>query len=132
MWRQPAGGPLESRSVANACHLGQVTWLAWAPAIANPQECDDNQRGGLVEDTHLKTVQIESEIGSDGVLLLSVPLSTSDANTRVRVTIEPLEAQTEAEEADWATIVDQTYGSCAGLGLEEPPDPPPEQREWEQ
>ncbi len=80
----------------------------------------------------MKTVQIESEIGSDGVLSLKVPLEPSDANTKVRVTIEPLDLQAEAGEPDWQAIVDQTYGSCADLGLEEPPDLPLQERDWEQ
>jgi hypothetical protein len=80
----------------------------------------------------VRTIQIESETGSDGVLALTVPLGAAGANTRVRITIEPLDTNVEDKDIDWPTIVDQTYGSCAGLGLEEPEDLPPEERDWAQ
>jgi hypothetical protein len=78
----------------------------------------------------VKTVQIESEIGSDGVLSLNVPLGTSDANTKVRVTIEPLDRRAGRAAEDWPAFVDRTYGSCANLGLDEPDDLPPQPRDW--
>ena len=81
----------------------------------------------------MKSVQLESEVGPDGVLELRVPLGVGDARTRVVVTIEPLLPPTlrcVSAVLDWHNFVEQTYGSCAGLGLEEPPDLPLEQRDW--
>jgi hypothetical protein len=81
----------------------------------------------------MKTVQIESEVGADGVLELRVPLGADDAWTPVVVTIQPLSRNQPAGAsgaADWHQFVERTYGSCAGLGLEEPPDLPLQQHDW--
>ena len=66
-------------------------------------------------------VQLESEVGANGVLELRVPLDAHDARQRVIVTIEPVSPSVHAS-SDWHEFVEQTYGSCAGLGLKEPPD----------
>ena len=69
------------------------------------------------------TIQVQSRVGDDGVLTLRIPLGAQDANTEVTVTIEP--ARTNGNAAlDWHAFVKETYGSCAGLGLEEPPNLP--------
>ncbi len=81
----------------------------------------------------MKSVQLESEVGVDGVLELRVPLGVNDARTRVIVTIQPLPGPSPAcdsSDSDWHDFVERTYGSCAGLGLEEPPDLPLQQRDW--
>jgi hypothetical protein len=80
----------------------------------------------------MKTVQIESEVGSDGILLLRVPIGSSGARTKVRVTIEPLEQHVKTKDSDWHDFVERTYGSCADLDLEEPEDLPPQERDWAQ
>ncbi len=80
----------------------------------------------------MKTVQLESEVGPDGVLSLHVPLGTSEAHTRVIVTIAPLRETNGSEGSDWHEFVERTYGSCAGLGLEEPQDLPLQQPDWGQ
>ncbi len=81
----------------------------------------------------MKPIQIESEVGGDGVLDLRVPLGESEANARVLVTIEPAvspnHSRTDSEQ-DWHEFVQRTYGSCVGLGLEEPDDLPLQQRDW--
>ena len=68
-----------------------------------------------------QTVQIRSRVGKDGVLTLRVPLGTEGADADVLVTIqpfgEPLSPPTPGP-LDWHQFVDETYGSCAGLGLE--------------
>jgi hypothetical protein len=68
-----------------------------------------------------QTIRMQSRVGHDGVLTLQVPLSLSDANTEVLVTIEPVglrpPPKTIAQD-DWHQFVVETYGSCAGLGLE--------------
>jgi hypothetical protein len=81
----------------------------------------------------MKSVQLESEVGADGVLELRVPLGIGDARTRVVVTIEPLPPPVSSSvpaASNWHDFVERTYGSCAGLGLEEPPDLPLEQHDW--
>ena len=82
----------------------------------------------------MKTIQFESEVGSDGILSLRVPLGPVDANARVLVTIQPAESlspvRQEGPQQDWHDFVRQTYGSCAGLGLEEPPDLPLPPADW--
>ncbi len=82
----------------------------------------------------MKTIQFESEIGSDGVLSLRVPVGPVDANARVLVTIQPVASFTRDQEEeprqDWHDFVRQTYGSCVGLGLEEPPDLPLPAPDW--
>jgi hypothetical protein len=75
----------------------------------------------------MQPVQLESEVGADGVLELRVSLGPGDARKRVVVTIEPMAdrtAPTSCGASDWHEFVERTYGSCAGLGLEEPPDLP--------
>ncbi len=79
----------------------------------------------------MKCVQVESEVGADGVLELRIPLGVPDARRRVMVTIQPLPTPPSASEpSDWHEFVQRTYGSCAGLGLEEPPDLPLQQQDW--
>ena len=66
-------------------------------------------------------VKLESKVGSDGVLNLRVPLGVGEAGTDVLVTIQPAEAargSSGQDHADWHQFVEETYGSCAGLGLE--------------
>jgi len=80
----------------------------------------------------MKSVQLESEVGADGVVELRVPLGVGDAGTRVVVTIEPFPPPVSpsiSAASDWHDFVQRTYGSCAGLGLEEPPDLPLEQHD---
>jgi hypothetical protein len=78
----------------------------------------------------MQSVQFQTEIGPDGVLNLSIQLGQAEAKTPVVVTIQPLGDDTSNvpnQELGWHDFVNQTYGSCAGLGLEEPSDPPPPQ-----
>ena len=73
----------------------------------------------------MRTVQLESEVGSDGVLSLQVPLGPVEANTKVLVTIQPASGASKALEkdtSDWRQFIERTYGCCANLGLEEPAD----------
>ena len=74
----------------------------------------------------MKTVQFESEVGSDGFISLRVPLGLEEANSRVIVTIAPLPTPPAmaVDQTEWLEFVRQTYGSCAELGLEEPRDLP--------
>lgn len=81
----------------------------------------------------METMRFESEVGEDGVLSFRVPLQAVDAKTRVIVTIEPAAERspdTGKERPDWHAFIERTYGSCAALGLEEPPDLPLSAADW--
>lgn len=71
----------------------------------------------------MRTIQFESQIGSDGVLRLAVPIGESAALGRVLVTIDPAPQMSDSTQGD-ALDSQSLYGSCAGFGLEEPPDLP--------
>ena len=78
-----------------------------------------------------ETVEFQSRVGPDGVLDLRVPLGQSEAGAEVVVTIRPLtaDASKKSNSADWHRFVEETYGSCAGLGLERQPQGEFERRE---
>ena len=78
-------------------------------------------------------IELKSRVGPDGVLNLRVPLGPEEANRDVHVTVEPTQRQSRrADPAEsWEDFIKRTYGSCAGLGLEEPEDLPPQQRDWQ-
>lgn len=76
------------------------------------------------------TIQLHSRVGADGVLKLEVPLGPQDANTDVVITIQPTQ-KTNAPQTKkaWDVFLDETFGSCAGLGLERGPQGEYETRE---
>jgi len=66
-------------------------------------------------------IRVRSRVAADGVLTLQIPLGAGEANTDVVVTVERAradEGDPAADRAEWHRFVDETYGSCAGLGLE--------------
>jgi len=67
-----------------------------------------------------ETIEFQSRVGSNGVLDLHVPLGESEAGADVVVTIRAVSSVGNAKSnpADWHRFVEETYGSCAGLGLE--------------
>lgn len=76
-------------------------------------------------------IELRSKVGADGVLTLKVPLGPDEANQEVLVTVEATGGPvSQSATEDWHRFVEQTYGSCAGKGLEEPPDLPVQQRTW--
>ena len=78
-----------------------------------------------------RPVQIESRVGADGVLTLRVPLGPDEADARVRVTVEPLDVPPPGAVTggEWHRFVQETYGSCDGLGLERQPQGDFDERE---
>jgi hypothetical protein len=78
-------------------------------------------------------IQVESRVGKDGVLTLRVPLSPSDADTEVIVTIRPkCMANTSPQGSDWPPgYFEQTYGCLANDPMAVPDDPVPAQEEIE-
>jgi hypothetical protein len=78
------------------------------------------------------TIEFQSRVGQDGVLDLHVPLGGVEAGAEVVVTIRrlsPRAAPVVQDRAEWHRFVEETYGSCAGLGLERPPQGEFEKRE---
>ncbi|HWE02528.1 MAG TPA: hypothetical protein VG326_08960 [Tepidisphaeraceae bacterium] len=59
-----------------------------------------------------QSLQIESRVGTDGILTLRVPLAASDANTDVIVTISPKSAEdSPIARTTWPVgYFDKTYG----------------------
>jgi len=76
-------------------------------------------------------IQFHSRVGNDGVLNLQVDLGSTEAKKEVVVTIESLTADGELPGRDlpWSSLVEQTYGSCAGMGLDRPDEGTYEVRE---
>ncbi len=73
----------------------------------------------------MSTIQIHSRVGDDGVLEVRIPLGAADANTDVVVTVAPAgPTQCQSTNEPWADFISSTYGSCEGLGFEEPADMP--------
>jgi hypothetical protein len=83
----------------------------------------------------MELIQIRSEVGSDGILSLNVPLGEKRARTEVLVTIAEVEAAMANSRPvvvnDWHSFIAQTYGSCADLGLDEPDDLPLQDRSFD-
>jgi hypothetical protein len=75
-------------------------------------------------------IKIQSRVGPDGVLKLSLPLGPGEANADVVVTIQRLPT-VDSQQVDkpWQQFLDETFGSCAGLGLERGSQGDYEQRE---
>lgn len=66
-------------------------------------------------------VEFKSRVGSDGVLNLRLLLGEAVAGADVVVTVRPVsktDAAPELDPSEWHRFVDETYGSCADLGLE--------------
>jgi hypothetical protein len=77
-------------------------------------------------------IQFHSRVGADGVLNVQVNLGSAEASKDVVVTVAPLPPQdriAEPSAQSWSDFVDATYGSCAGQGLERPPQGEFEARE---
>jgi hypothetical protein len=85
---------------------------------------DDTTNPG---DAMTQSLQIESRVGTDGVLTLRVPLAASDANTDVIVTIRPKStAAVRSAASAWPPgYFEKTYGSFASDPLAIPEDPVP-------
>ena len=79
-----------------------------------------------------QTIRIHTHIGQDGMLHLHVPLGAGEAGAEVVVAIRhlsPVDSRPTLDRADWHRFVAETYGSCAGLGLERQSQGEPVKRE---
>lgn len=70
---------------------------------------------------------LKSRIGSDGVLRVTLPIGQANANSEVRVIIEPISKRTPSQ-AEWERWVDSISGSWEG-DLQRPPQGDFEARE---
>ncbi len=67
------------------------------------------------------TIEFQLRVGPDGMLNLQVPLGHGEAGTEVVVTIRPVPPyKKNGRPVDWHQFVEETYGSCSGLGIERP------------
>jgi hypothetical protein len=72
--------------------------------------------------SEMQTIQLHSRVGADGVLKLDVPLGEKDANADVVITIQTIGVDSASgKQKPWLQFLDETYGSCAGSGLERAP-----------
>ena len=77
--------------------------------------------------------QFQTHVGTDGILTLRLPLGPGDADKDVIVTVQPIDHSVAGglvAQGDRSQAVRNTYGACAGLGLEEPKDMPPQESDW--
>jgi len=73
---------------------------------------------------------INTRIGPNGVLNLSVPLDQTDANKPVRVIVETLDdAKPPMDRAAWLRFIEQTAGSIPDPTFERPPQGKVEERD---
>ena len=76
------------------------------------------------------TKVINTHIGPNGVLNLTVPLDRADANKPVRVIVETLdEAKRPMDRAAWLRFIEQTAGSIPDPTFERPPQGEVEERD---
>jgi hypothetical protein len=80
---------------------------------------------------HMTHLEIRSKVGSDGLLVLNVPVGISQANQIVKVTVDSIADSNEASPPEWQTIIEETAGKWQGKPLERPEQGLFEQRnEW--
>jgi hypothetical protein len=75
----------------------------------------------------VERVVITSTVGSDGVLHLSLPLGSNEANRQVQVTVEPVVVPAMTPE-EWRARVMETAGQWQG-DFERPDQGEPEERD---
>jgi len=71
-----------------------------------------------------ETIEFQSRVGEDGMLVLHVPLGEMGAGADVVGTIRRVSNPTVFQPMDaeqWHRLVGESYGFCAGLGLERTP-----------
>jgi hypothetical protein len=58
-------------------------------------------------------IVVHSRVGNDGVLHVSIPVGTAEANRQVQVTVEPA-SNLPATPEEWRAWVESTAGSWRG------------------
>jgi hypothetical protein len=67
----------------------------------------------------MSSIQIESIVDQDGIVVIQVPREAIPPHAKVLVTVQSLENRAASMSREqWQQFVKATYGSCAGLGLE--------------
>lgn len=61
----------------------------------------------------MNQVILKSRVGADGVLRVTLPIGVADANSEVRITIDPVFNQRPTK-AEWDRWVDSVAGSWQG------------------
>ena len=59
-------------------------------------------------------LEIQSRVGSDGMLVLSVPVGAENANREVKITVDSVDPTTpprKMTQQEWAEFIDQAAGS---------------------
>ena len=75
----------------------------------------------------MTSIEVKSRADENGVVNLSIPLGTADANREVRVIVEPLDEVVSVEQ--WQQFVHETAGSISDPTLQRHPQGEFEQRE---
>jgi hypothetical protein len=76
------------------------------------------------------TKVINTHIGPNGVLTLTVPLDQADANKPVRVIVETIEeVKPPMDRTAWLRFIEETAGSIADPSFERPPQGEYEERD---
>ena len=68
-------------------------------------------------------IRMKARVGEDGVLLVQIPIGMEAMGREELVTIKAAPESSDGESArqrEWHQILKETYGSCAGMGLERP------------
>ena len=72
---------------------------------------------------------INSIVGADGVLHLTVPVGPDEANNEVRVTVESVPAKKPMTQEEWRAFVYATAGSIDDPTFQRPPQGFAEERD---
>ena len=76
----------------------------------------------------MNRIVLASRVGHDGVLRVTIPVGIEEAETEVRVMVEPLPNKKALTQAEYAAWVDSLAGSWQG-DFERPPQGAVEERE---
>lgn len=77
----------------------------------------------------MTSIEVKSRADANGVVNLSIPLGTADANREVRVIVEPLDEVISVEQ--WQQFIHATAGSISDPTFQRHPQGDFEQREFE-
>ncbi len=72
---------------------------------------------------------VQSRVGSDGVLHLTLPVGVEEADKEVQVTVEPMPPKKAMTQEEWRAFVLSTAGSVTDPTFERPPQGEYEERE---
>lgn len=76
----------------------------------------------------MTSIEVKSRADANGVVNVSIPLGTGDANREVRVIVEPLDEVASAEQ--WRQFIHETAGSISDPTFQRHPQGEFEHREF--